>query len=56
LSYFEYFEVKRKLDRFSFIEDFFEYHSSATEYKKDKKRTKNSNFLTTKKYLNELTQ
>jgi len=44
LSYFEYFEVKRKLDRFSFIEDFFEYHSSATEYKKTKRELKTAIF------------
>jgi hypothetical protein len=45
LNIFKHFEVKRKLEVFSSIEIFFEFHSSDTEEKKDEERAENSNFL-----------
>jgi len=42
---FKLFGLKRKLDIFCPIEDFFELHSRATEGKKGKKRVKKGNFL-----------
>ena len=45
LNLFKLFGCKRKLDVFSFVEDFFEFHSRATEGEKDKIRAKNNNFL-----------
>ena len=41
MNSFKLFEFKRKLEFFSFVEDFFELHSRATEVKKDKNRKKN---------------
>ncbi len=45
MNSFKLFGFKRKLEVFSFVEDFFKLHSSATEGKKDKNRAENSNFL-----------
>ena len=44
---FKLFGCRRKLDIFSFVEGFCEYHSSATEGEKDKIRAKNNKFLAT---------
>jgi len=52
LDSFKLFGLKRKLDIFCPIEEFFELHSSATEGKKDKKWVKKSNFLANRKSLN----
>lgn len=53
MNSFKLFGFKRKLKVFCPVEGFFEFHSSATEGKKGKKRAKNSNFLATLKSLNE---
>ena len=45
MNSFKLFGFKRKLDIFSFDKGFFEFHSRATERKKDKIRAKNNNFL-----------
>ena len=45
MNLFKLFGCKRKLDVFSFVEGFFEFHSSTTEGEKDKIRAKNNNFL-----------
>ena len=44
---------RRKLVVFSFVEGFFELHSSATEGEKDENRAKNGNFLANEICLNE---
>ena len=38
LNSFKFFEFKRKLEVFSFVEDFFKLHSWATEEKKRQKQ------------------
>ena len=45
MNSFKLFGCKRKLDVFSFVEGFFEFHSRAMEGEKDKIRAKNNNFL-----------
>ena len=45
MNSFKLFGLKRKLDIFCPVEDFFELHSSATERKKGEKWVKNGNFL-----------
>ena len=42
---FKLFGCKRKLDIFSFVEGFFEFHSRATEGEKDKIRAKKKQFF-----------
>lgn len=45
MNSFKLFRFKRKLKLFSYVENFFELHSIATERKKDKNRAKKNNFL-----------
>jgi len=45
LNSFKLFGLKRKLDIFCPVEDFFELHSIVTEGEKDKKWVKKGNFL-----------
>ena len=53
MNSFKLFGFKRKLDVFSFVEDYFEFHSRATEGEKGKIRPKKNNFLANPKSLNE---
>ena len=45
MNSFRLFEFKRKLEVFSSVEGFFEFHSRATEGKKGKNRAENNHFL-----------